>query len=199
MGKTAMDKKSYLRQVPRIDLDETLFPPEKAAPQPEYTTSGSFGRCRRWQTKRKLIIFAYLKSPRDRLRTHSIKHYLSVRATLPASVIIRPFNAWTRFTAALLLSNFSISLIYRDGANVSLTKLIILFAQWCLFWNAAKALESRYLFVFLESTSSIFATIKKWWISEPDKPLFVSPKTFANASRLDCVKGGACPKSNGLK
>ena len=33
MGKTAMDKKSYLRQVPRIDLDETLFPPEKAAPQ----------------------------------------------------------------------------------------------------------------------------------------------------------------------
>ena len=32
-----MDKKSYLRQVPRIDLDETLFPPEKAAPQPEYT------------------------------------------------------------------------------------------------------------------------------------------------------------------
>ena len=38
MGKTAMDKKSYLRQVPRIDLDETLFPPEKAAPQPEYTT-----------------------------------------------------------------------------------------------------------------------------------------------------------------
>ena len=22
-----MDKKSYLRQVPRIDLDETLFPP----------------------------------------------------------------------------------------------------------------------------------------------------------------------------
>ena len=30
MGKTAMDKKSYLRQVPRIDLDETLFPPEKA-------------------------------------------------------------------------------------------------------------------------------------------------------------------------
>ena len=31
LGKTAMDKKSYLRQVPRIDLDETLFPPEKAA------------------------------------------------------------------------------------------------------------------------------------------------------------------------
>ena len=26
-----MDKKSYLRQVPRIDLDATLFPPEKAA------------------------------------------------------------------------------------------------------------------------------------------------------------------------
>lgn len=26
MGKTAMDKKSYLRQVPRIDLDKTLFP-----------------------------------------------------------------------------------------------------------------------------------------------------------------------------
>ena len=24
--KTAMDKKSYLRQVPRIDLDKTLFP-----------------------------------------------------------------------------------------------------------------------------------------------------------------------------
>ena len=45
-----MDKKSYLRQVPRIDLDETLFPPEKAAPQPEYT--------------------------RDRLWTHSMKHYL---------------------------------------------------------------------------------------------------------------------------
>ena len=42
MGKTAMDKKSYLRQVPRIDLDETLFPPEKAAPQPEYTTSGCY-------------------------------------------------------------------------------------------------------------------------------------------------------------
>ena len=41
MGKTAMDKKSYLRQMPRIDLDETLFPPEKAATQPEYTTSGS--------------------------------------------------------------------------------------------------------------------------------------------------------------
>ncbi len=41
MGKTAMDKKSYLRQVPRIDLDETLFPSEKAAPQPEYATSGS--------------------------------------------------------------------------------------------------------------------------------------------------------------
>ena len=30
MGKTAMDKKSYLRQVHRIDLDEELFPPEKA-------------------------------------------------------------------------------------------------------------------------------------------------------------------------
>lgn len=28
MGKTAMDKKSYLRQVPRIDLDRTLFPDE---------------------------------------------------------------------------------------------------------------------------------------------------------------------------
>lgn len=26
MGKTAMDKKSYLRQVPRIDLDKTMFP-----------------------------------------------------------------------------------------------------------------------------------------------------------------------------
>ena len=26
MGKTAMDKKSYLRQVPRIDLDKYLFP-----------------------------------------------------------------------------------------------------------------------------------------------------------------------------
>ena len=35
MGKTAMDKKSYTRQVPRIDMDATLFPPEKAAPQPE--------------------------------------------------------------------------------------------------------------------------------------------------------------------
>ena len=32
MGKTAMDKKSYLQQAHRIDLDETLFPPEKAAP-----------------------------------------------------------------------------------------------------------------------------------------------------------------------
>ena len=45
MGKTAMDKKSYLRQVPRIDLDETLFPPEKpekAAPQPEYMTSSCY-------------------------------------------------------------------------------------------------------------------------------------------------------------
>ncbi len=29
MGKTAMDKKSYLRQVPRIDLDKDLFPDEK--------------------------------------------------------------------------------------------------------------------------------------------------------------------------
>ena len=28
MGKTAMDKKSYLRQVPRIDLDKNLFPDE---------------------------------------------------------------------------------------------------------------------------------------------------------------------------
>ena len=28
MGKTAMDKKSYLRQVPKIDLDRTLFPDE---------------------------------------------------------------------------------------------------------------------------------------------------------------------------
>ena len=26
MGKTAMDKKSYLRPVPRIDLDRVLFP-----------------------------------------------------------------------------------------------------------------------------------------------------------------------------
>ena len=26
MGKKAMDKKSYLRQVPRINLDKTLFP-----------------------------------------------------------------------------------------------------------------------------------------------------------------------------
>ena len=26
MGKTSMDKKSYLRQVPRIDLDKDLFP-----------------------------------------------------------------------------------------------------------------------------------------------------------------------------
>ena len=26
IGKTAMDKKSYLKQVPRIDLDRTLFP-----------------------------------------------------------------------------------------------------------------------------------------------------------------------------
>lgn len=42
MGKTAMDKKSYLRQVPRIDNDAILFPPEKAAPQPEYTTSGCY-------------------------------------------------------------------------------------------------------------------------------------------------------------
>lgn len=33
MGKTAMDKKSYLRHVPRIDLDETLFPPEKPPPE----------------------------------------------------------------------------------------------------------------------------------------------------------------------
>lgn len=33
-GKTAMDK-TYLRQVPRIDMDETLFPPEKQAPQLE--------------------------------------------------------------------------------------------------------------------------------------------------------------------
>ena len=40
MGKTAMDKKSYLRQVPIIDLDETLFPPEKPTPRPEYTTFG---------------------------------------------------------------------------------------------------------------------------------------------------------------
>ena len=37
-----MDKKSYLRQMPRIDLDETLFPPEKAAQKPEYTTSGCY-------------------------------------------------------------------------------------------------------------------------------------------------------------
>ncbi len=29
MGKTAMDKKSYRRQVPRIDADGTLFPAEK--------------------------------------------------------------------------------------------------------------------------------------------------------------------------
>ena len=43
MGKTAMDKKAYLRQVPRIDLDATLFPPEKSAPQPENTTSGCYG------------------------------------------------------------------------------------------------------------------------------------------------------------
>ena len=47
MGKTAMDnamdKKSYLRQVPRIDNDTTLFPPEKAAPQPEFTASGCCG------------------------------------------------------------------------------------------------------------------------------------------------------------
>lgn len=28
MGKTAMDKKSYLSQVPRIDLDKDLFPDE---------------------------------------------------------------------------------------------------------------------------------------------------------------------------
>lgn len=28
MGKTAMDKKSYLRQIPRIDLDKNLFPDE---------------------------------------------------------------------------------------------------------------------------------------------------------------------------
>lgn len=42
MGKTAMDKKSYLRQVPRIDSDTTLFPPERAAPQPEYTPSGCY-------------------------------------------------------------------------------------------------------------------------------------------------------------
>ena len=28
-GKTAMDKKSYRRQVPRIDADGTLFPAEK--------------------------------------------------------------------------------------------------------------------------------------------------------------------------
>ena len=33
MGKTAMDKKTYLRQVPRIDLDKTLFPDEKNAVQ----------------------------------------------------------------------------------------------------------------------------------------------------------------------
>ena len=32
MEKTAKDKKSYLRQVQRIDLDMTLFPLEKAAP-----------------------------------------------------------------------------------------------------------------------------------------------------------------------
>ncbi len=29
MGKTAMDKKSYPRQVPRIDLDKELFPKNK--------------------------------------------------------------------------------------------------------------------------------------------------------------------------
>ena len=28
MGKAAMDKKSYLRQVPGIDLDKNLFPDE---------------------------------------------------------------------------------------------------------------------------------------------------------------------------
>ena len=28
MGKTAMNKKSYLRQIPRIDLDKNLFPDE---------------------------------------------------------------------------------------------------------------------------------------------------------------------------
>lgn len=42
MGKTAMDKKSYLRQVPRINLDKKLFPPEKTAPLPECTISGSY-------------------------------------------------------------------------------------------------------------------------------------------------------------
>lgn len=40
MGKTTMDKKSYLRQGPMIYLDVTLFPPEKQTPQLEYTTSG---------------------------------------------------------------------------------------------------------------------------------------------------------------
>ena len=29
MGKTALDKKSYLRQVHRIDLDRNLFPDER--------------------------------------------------------------------------------------------------------------------------------------------------------------------------
>ncbi|MDD2294299.1 MAG: hypothetical protein PHD07_08850, partial [Bacteroidales bacterium] len=31
MGKTAMDKKTYQRQVPRIDLDKVLFPDEEKA------------------------------------------------------------------------------------------------------------------------------------------------------------------------
>ena len=32
MGKTAMDKKSYLRLVPRIDLDKDLFPDKQKIP-----------------------------------------------------------------------------------------------------------------------------------------------------------------------
>ncbi len=47
MEKTAMDKKSYLRQVQRIDLDTTLFPPEKAAPHPRHRIRLSHHRMQR--------------------------------------------------------------------------------------------------------------------------------------------------------
>ena len=52
----------------------SLFPLEKAALQPEYTTSGCYDP-KMTNQKKFYYIFAYLKSPRDRLRTHSMKHY----------------------------------------------------------------------------------------------------------------------------
>lgn len=67
MDKTAMEKKSYLRSVPRIG---NYFPSEKL----EY--KNKINMSRRIDQKTRISIFAYLKNLKAPAQTHFLKHYL---------------------------------------------------------------------------------------------------------------------------